>query len=270
MCKNSNRPILPLIEAAQVTGEISVGKTTRRFQLQPAEKIMEPIGLLLSEADRCLSLLPVEDDPATIFRKEPTNDNYIVFYQVANALKRLLEMIRAQLGDGATPPGQLCVQCANLNVEQNVVIARLARVAFTLEEWFCSNRPRQGDEVPTLPSAIYGSWRCAADDFLNSEPEKLGSTPAKTRTCTDKDVAVATDKADSKTDNGTKYPALLPESDEVIKLCRKLKADLPEGYSQITIARDFTGEKEGEDKKAKSLLTQARRFRHLWDNAKTE
>lgn len=74
-------------------------------------------------------------------------------------------------------------------------------------------------------------------------------------------------RADSKTDNGTKFSSLFPENDEVVKLCRKLKSDLSEGYSQITIARDFTGESEGGDKKAQSLLRQARRFSHLWKQA---
>lgn len=69
---------------------------------------------------------------------------------------------------------------------------------------------------------------------------------------------------DSKTDNKTKFPALMPDSQEVRDLCRKLQKELPLGRSAIAIAREFTGESEVHDRKAQSLLRQTRRFPHLF------
>jgi hypothetical protein len=68
----------------------------------------------------------------------------------------------------------------------------------------------------------------------------------------------------AKIDSGNKFPALLPESQEVRDLCQKLQRELPEGHKQSEIARDVAG---GDDKKAQSLLRQARRFPHLWKNS---
>ncbi len=53
----------------------------------------------------------------------------------------------------------------------------------------------------------------------------------------------------------------LPDSADVRDLCRLLQKNLPTGRKQIEIALEFTG---NDNKKAKSLLRQARRFRHLW------
>jgi hypothetical protein len=73
--------------------------------------------------------------------------------------------------------------------------------------------------------------------------------------------------ADSKQDNRENFPVLLPDSQQVRDLCRKLQKELPGGLSQIAIARESTGETEGNDRKAQSLLRQARRFPHLWKPA---
>jgi hypothetical protein len=66
------------------------------------------------------------------------------------------------------------------------------------------------------------------------------------------------------------FPSLLPASQEVRDLCRALQKELPNGRSQMVIARELTGESEGDDRKAKSLLRQARRFPHLWKKARRQ
>ncbi len=68
----------------------------------------------------------------------------------------------------------------------------------------------------------------------------------------------STPKADSKADNENKS---LPDSADVRDLCRLLQKGLFAGKTQMNIAREFTG---NDAKKAKSLLRQARRYRHLW------
>jgi hypothetical protein len=73
--------------------------------------------------------------------------------------------------------------------------------------------------------------------------------------------------ADSSADTGKKSVPKLPASVEVIELCRRLREASPNERSQNEIAREFTGETLGNDKKAQSLLRQARRHRHLWDGA---
>jgi hypothetical protein len=66
---------------------------------------------------------------------------------------------------------------------------------------------------------------------------------------------------DSKTDNSKK---IQPDNKAVGDLCRQLARELPEGRTQIEIARELTGEEAGHDGRAQSLLRQARRFSHLW------
>jgi len=53
----------------------------------------------------------------------------------------------------------------------------------------------------------------------------------------------------------------LPDSVDVRDLCRALQKGLPQGRTQIEIAREFVGE---DGPKADNLLRQARRYRHLW------
>ena len=65
-------------------------------------------------------------------------------------------------------------------------------------------------------------------------------------------------QADSKPDSEKKS---MPDSADVRDLCRLLQKGVPTGKTQIEIAREFTGKNNN---KAKSLLRQARRFRHLW------
>lgn len=73
---------------------------------------------------------------------------------------------------------------------------------------------------------------------------------------------------DAKTVTGPEFPSLLPESQEVRDLCYKLRKELGEGRSQMAIARELTGESEGDDRRARSLLRQARRFPHLWKKSR--
>jgi hypothetical protein len=55
-----------------------------------------------------------------------------------------------------------------------------------------------------------------------------------------------------------------PDNPDVRDLCKDL-AEKSHRMSHIEVAREFTGEQPGDDKKARSLLRQARRFRHLWE-----
>lgn len=56
-----------------------------------------------------------------------------------------------------------------------------------------------------------------------------------------------------------------PTSPDVQDLCFRLRKGLSEGKSQLTVAREFTGETSKSAPKAHSLLRQARRYRHLWE-----
>jgi hypothetical protein len=55
-----------------------------------------------------------------------------------------------------------------------------------------------------------------------------------------------------------------PDNAIVRNLCKVL-AERKSTDSQLGLARQITGEKPGKDKKAKSILRQARRYRHLWE-----
>lgn len=72
-------------------------------------------------------------------------------------------------------------------------------------------------------------------------------------------------------DTRNKFPASLPDNPDVRDLCHRLgkgRDRISAGaVSEIGIAREFTGEAPGNDKKARSLLRQARRFTHLWKRA---
>lgn len=68
--------------------------------------------------------------------------------------------------------------------------------------------------------------------------------------------------ADTKTDTPKKNLSL-PTSAEVHQLCVCLKRELKQvGVKQIDVALENTN---GDRQKAKNLLRQARRYRHLWD-----
>jgi hypothetical protein len=62
---------------------------------------------------------------------------------------------------------------------------------------------------------------------------------------------------DSKKDNKKKS---LPDNPKLFKLAKKIKTDLPKGGTKIDIIRDFT---DGDEKEAKSLDRQLRRYPHL-------
>ncbi|MEI8371873.1 MAG: hypothetical protein WCJ35_03455 [Planctomycetota bacterium] len=74
---------------------------------------------------------------------------------------------------------------------------------------------------------------------------------------------------DSDTTSDSKKVVLpkLPDGVNVRDLVCRLQAELPKGKSQSQIAREFTREAANKDKKAQSLLRQARRYRHLWDDS---
>lgn len=75
------------------------------------------------------------------------------------------------------------------------------------------------------------------------------------------------DEADSKTDNRKKSSKRLqPKDKDVAYLCRRLGKDLSKGVKQIDIALEIA---QDDQAKAKSLLRQARRFRHLWQAPKS-
>lgn len=65
-------------------------------------------------------------------------------------------------------------------------------------------------------------------------------------------------------DNGNKDKQSLPESPDVLELCRHLKAKLGKFGTMTECARDFCRKNGCEVSKAENLLRQAKRFRHLW------
>jgi len=67
---------------------------------------------------------------------------------------------------------------------------------------------------------------------------------------------------DSEPDTEEEKATRLPDTPDVRDLCRLLQQRLPRGETQIAVAREFT---QGDEKKAESLLRQARRFRSLWE-----
>ena len=76
-------------------------------------------------------------------------------------------------------------------------------------------------------------------------------------------------RTDSEADTDRNSAPRLPDTPDVRDLCHLLQKDLPKGRTQNEIAREFTGEMPDNDKKAQSLLRQARRYRHLWDNSES-
>ena len=118
------------------------------------------------------------------------------------------------------------------------------------------NEPQSIDTKKRTALATYAGPVVKCWSFVNSVwSVSIAGTEA---------ILSAADKADSKENNTPEFPAMLPESQRIRDLCRKLEKDIPKGYSQITIARELTGEAEGDDNQAKSDLIQARRFKHLW------
>jgi hypothetical protein len=55
-----------------------------------------------------------------------------------------------------------------------------------------------------------------------------------------------------------------PDTPAVRELCDLLSKKAGSGRPFIQVARDYTGEKPGKDRRAKMLLRQAQRFPHLW------
>jgi hypothetical protein len=77
--------------------------------------------------------------------------------------------------------------------------------------------------------------------------------------------------ATQRTDDSEKDLLPLPDNPDVLDLCQKLNKNMDRiaaGNATVSgIARDFTGESQGSDQKAQSLLRQARRYSHLWKRA---
>jgi hypothetical protein len=123
--------------------------------------------------------------------------------------------------------------------------------------------PRDKIEIAWLPWNVFRTSAKAVkklfqQDSLSVEPKATGAVEESSERT-----------ADSKTDTRKKGPPTLPDSPDVRDLCRLLQKHLPEGWKQIEIARKFTGEMPGDDRKAANLLRQARRFPHLWRSADT-
>jgi len=69
------------------------------------------------------------------------------------------------------------------------------------------------------------------------------------------------------TDNPKNTGPRMPDNPDVRDLCAALAKHASGEGSLIQIARNFTREKPGNDRRARSLLRQACRYRHLWDGA---
>lgn len=76
-----------------------------------------------------------------------------------------------------------------------------------------------------------------------------------------------TDTADTKADTPKKSSLSFPQSDELRRLIHELKRRLVPGVRQSDIAREFC---EGNEKRAKNLLRQARLYKHLWKPPKDQ
>jgi hypothetical protein len=112
-------------------------------------------------------------------------------------------------------------------------------------------------------------WRATTPALDADEPEadeadstEQGADNGIVRADTDAERVV---REDSNADSGQNSAPRLPDTPDVLDLCRLLQKEVPRGRSHLEIAREFTGEMPDKDKKAKSLLRQARRYRHLWD-----
>ncbi len=71
-----------------------------------------------------------------------------------------------------------------------------------------------------------------------------------------------TGQPDTKPDKSKEKPLSVPSNKDVLRLCKKLKAELKPGVRQADIAREFA---EHDEQRAETLLRQARRYRHLWE-----
>jgi hypothetical protein len=73
-------------------------------------------------------------------------------------------------------------------------------------------------------------------------------------------AAQPTDGADSQADTPKKNSRPVPENQKVLQLAKKIKRDSQRGTSKIDSAREFC---DGDERKAKSLLRQLRRYPDL-------
>lgn len=76
-----------------------------------------------------------------------------------------------------------------------------------------------------------------------------------------------------KDDTTKKFQQSQPSTADVRDLCHlldKQREARKQGKPEITIAREFTGETPANDRRARSLLRQARRYPHLWKDDKDD
>jgi hypothetical protein len=104
-------------------------------------------------------------------------------------------------------------------------------------------------------------------DYLRAWRDRLGNLTSVKSNATEVPVVEHErgngGQADRKADKPKKNPRPLPENDDVRRLINRLNRELPGGKSMIEIALEFC---EGSEKKAKSLLRQVRRYKHLLEN----
>jgi hypothetical protein len=115
------------------------------------------------------------------------------------------------------------------------------------------------DRRQFVPSEIRIAHAQAATRLLQLWPTaEAGDDAPQPDAILDADGADNCGQADSKADSKKKSSPKLPENPEVSRLINRLNQNRDSGRSKIDIAREFT---DGDEKGAKNLLRQTRRFR---------
>ena len=129
-----------------------------------------------------------------------------------------------------------------------------------------------GGDVPEPLKPAWEQFQIGTTPYRESIPITLNSLRdmqfwAQSEQTSTAVVLVAAEnisRSDTTSDSKKDFPPKMPETPDVRDLVQKLQVGLAKGKTQSQIAREFTGETEGDDAKAQSLLRQARRYRHLW------
>jgi hypothetical protein len=187
---------------------------------------------------------PLPDDPAAVLREWYNEFRYMRFGKdvdtgLTDPWPRLRDLTERLIG--------MCETAAD-------AVPLVATMDFV--EWY--------DVPDEVWDSALGVWRwLKARLSSEGQPNSVIPSPDPPHTTNGgNDARVRT--PDSKPDTPKNS---LPNSPDVRDLCHLLQKGLPNGHTQSEIAREFTREMPDDDKKAQSLLRQARRFSDLWKPA---
>jgi hypothetical protein len=120
------------------------------------------------------------------------------------------------------------------------------------------------DHAPQLHDAVVRPARTPSNSLhLQDAEAQIPASPAELLSENPsalKETRGERGQADNKADNRPKKTKTIPVNPEVLRLAKKIRRDRGKGMSQMESAREFC---ECDERKAKSLLRQLRRYPHL-------